>query len=161
MGAPKKRIVQLPEFKEEAGILRMWRILAARAGMTCGDSGMQPVAPIAVSEVPFPYGNLAMFLPRYRRSRHVVGSHHSLVPADGCPERRHVFAEVRFCRGADSIKVAFFLTKGLLGLLIVVPLLLIFGSIFLALLPVGVALLVLLVLPLVLLGGAAVKFASC
>jgi hypothetical protein len=59
------------------------------------------------------------------------------------------------------IKVAFFLTKGLLGLLIVVPLLLIFGSIFLALLPVGAALLVLLVLPLVLLGGAAVKFASC
>ena len=53
------------------------------------------------------------------------------------------------------------MTKGLLGLLIVVPLLLIFGSIFLALLPVGVALLVLLVLPLVLLGGAAVKFASC
>ncbi len=52
------------------------------------------------------------------------------------------------------IKLAFFLTKGLLGLVIVLPLLLIFGSVFMALIPVGVAL---LFLPLVIFGGVAAK----
>ncbi len=55
-------------------------------------------------------------------------------------------------------KLVFFLTKGLLGLVIVVPLLLIFGSVILALVPVGVAL---LFLPLVIFGGVAAKFAGC
>lgn len=55
-------------------------------------------------------------------------------------------------------KLAFFMTKGLLGLVILVPLLLIFGSVFLALVPVGVAL---LVLPLVIFGGVAAKVSGC
>ncbi len=55
-------------------------------------------------------------------------------------------------------KVAFFLTKGLLGLVILVPLLLIFGSVFMAIVPLGV---VILFLPLVIFGGVVAKVAGC
>ncbi|MCP4573018.1 MAG: hypothetical protein GY838_11745 [bacterium] len=48
------------------------------------------------------------------------------------------------------IKIAFFLTKGLLGVLLVLPLLLIMGALITAVLPLG---LVLLALPALLLGG--------
>ncbi len=52
------------------------------------------------------------------------------------------------------LKLAFFLTKGLLALVIVLPLMLIFGSVITALLPLG---LIFVFLPIILLGGLAVK----
>ncbi len=55
-------------------------------------------------------------------------------------------------------KLVFFLTKGLLGLVILLPLLLILGSLFVAVVPVGVAI---LFLPLVIVGGVAAKLAGC
>lgn len=48
------------------------------------------------------------------------------------------------------VKIAFFLTKGLLGLLLLLPALLIVGTIITAILPVGV---LLLALPVLVLGG--------
>ena len=48
------------------------------------------------------------------------------------------------------IKIAFFLTKGLLGLLLILPLLLVMGALITAVLPLA---LVLLALPALLLGG--------
>jgi len=55
------------------------------------------------------------------------------------------------------IKVAFFLTKGLLGLVVLIPLLLIFGSVFLAVVPIGA---LILFLPLVVMGGVVAKVAG-
>lgn len=55
------------------------------------------------------------------------------------------------------IKVAFFLTKGLLGLVLLIPLLLIFGSVFLAVVPIGA---LILFLPLVIMGGVVAKVAG-
>lgn len=47
-------------------------------------------------------------------------------------------------------KILFFLTKGLLGLVLLVPLLLILGVVFLAVVPLGA---IILFLPLIVLGG--------
>lgn len=52
------------------------------------------------------------------------------------------------------LKLAFFLTKGLLALVIALPLMLILGTVFLGLLPLG---LILLFLPVIVLGGVACK----
>ena len=49
-------------------------------------------------------------------------------------------------------KLAFFLTKGLLTLVFVVPLMLILGTVFLALMPLGA---LILFLPVIVLGGVA------
>ncbi len=54
-------------------------------------------------------------------------------------------------------KLVFFLTKGLLGLLFVVPLLLIGGALLTAVVPLG---LLVLVLPLIILGGITVSLVS-
>ncbi len=48
------------------------------------------------------------------------------------------------------VKIAFFLTKGLLSLLLIIPLVFIFGALFVAVVPIG---LVFLVLPILALGG--------
>lgn len=55
------------------------------------------------------------------------------------------------------LKLAFFLTKGLFGLLIVLPLLLVIGTVFLAVVPVGAAL---LFLPVLVFGGLVAKLAG-
>lgn len=54
-------------------------------------------------------------------------------------------------------KLMFFLTKGLLGLVLLVPLLLIGGILMTAVVPVG---LILLLLPLIILGGITVKLVT-
>jgi len=51
-------------------------------------------------------------------------------------------------------KIAFFLTKGLLTLVFIVPLMLILGTVFLAVIPIGA---VLLFLPVIVLGGLTLK----
>lgn len=48
------------------------------------------------------------------------------------------------------VKIAFFLTKGLLGLLLLIPLLFIIGSVILAVVPIG---LIFLLLPVLAVGG--------
>ena len=60
--------------------------------------------------------------------------------------------------GVSCSKVMFFLTKGLLGLVILLPLLLIFGALVLAVVPLG---LVLLVAPLVVVGGLIFGLVAC
>ncbi len=55
-------------------------------------------------------------------------------------------------------KILFFLTKGLLALVFVVPLMLILGALFLALIPVGA---IILFLPVIVLGGLTLKMAGC
>ena len=54
-------------------------------------------------------------------------------------------------------KILFFLTKGLLALVFVVPLMLILGTVFLAVIPVAA---LVLFLPVILLGGLTVKMAA-
>ena len=51
-------------------------------------------------------------------------------------------------------KILFFLTKGLLALVFVVPLMLILGTLFLAVIPVGA---IILFLPVIVLGGLTLK----
>jgi len=51
-------------------------------------------------------------------------------------------------------KILFFLTKGLLALVFIVPLMLILGVLFLAVIPVGA---IILLLPVIVLGGLTVK----
>ena len=55
-------------------------------------------------------------------------------------------------------KILFFLTKGLLALVFVVPLMLILGTVFLAVIPVGAFV---LFLPVIVLGGLTLKMAGC
>ena len=52
------------------------------------------------------------------------------------------------------LKLAFFLTKGLLTLVFVVPVILILGTLFLAVIPVGA---IILFLPVIVLGGLTLK----
>jgi hypothetical protein len=56
------------------------------------------------------------------------------------------------------LKLAFWLSKGLLGLLIVVPLLLVVGSLVLSMVPLG---LLLLLLPVLVVGGVTCRLAGC
>jgi hypothetical protein len=56
------------------------------------------------------------------------------------------------------LKLAFWLSKGLLGLLIVVPLLLVVGSLVLSMVPLG---LLLLLLPVLVVGGVTCRLARC
>ena len=51
-------------------------------------------------------------------------------------------------------KILFFLTKGLLALVFVVPLMLILGTLFLAVIPIGA---IILFLPVIVLGGLTIK----
>jgi hypothetical protein len=51
-------------------------------------------------------------------------------------------------------KLAFFLTKGLLTLVFIIPLMLILGTVFLAVIPIGA---IVLFLPVILLGGLTLK----
>ena len=55
------------------------------------------------------------------------------------------------------LKLAFFLTKGLLTLVFVVPLVLVLGTLFLAVIPVGA---IILFLPVIVLGGLTIKMAG-
>ena len=55
-------------------------------------------------------------------------------------------------------KILFFLTKGLLALVFVVPLMLILGTLFLAVIPIGA---IILFLPVIVLGGLTLKMAGC
>jgi hypothetical protein len=55
-------------------------------------------------------------------------------------------------------KILFFLTKGLLALVFVVPLMLILGALFLAVIPIGA---IILFLPVIVLGGLTLKMAGC
>jgi hypothetical protein len=55
------------------------------------------------------------------------------------------------------LKLAFLLTKGLLTLVFVVPLMLVLGTLFLAVIPVGAFV---LLLPVILLGGLTLKIVS-
>jgi hypothetical protein len=55
------------------------------------------------------------------------------------------------------LKLAFFLTKGLLTLVFVVPLMLVLGTLFLAVIPVGA---IILFLPVIVLGGLTIKVAG-
>jgi len=52
------------------------------------------------------------------------------------------------------LKILFFLTKGLLALVFVVPLMLILGTLFLAVIPIGA---IILFLPVIVLGGLTIK----
>ena len=54
-------------------------------------------------------------------------------------------------------KILFFLTKGLLALVFVVPLMLILGTVFLAVIPIGA---IILFLPVIVLGGLTLKMAG-
>jgi len=53
-----------------------------------------------------------------------------------------------------QFKILFFLTKGLLALVFVVPLMLILGTLFLAVIPIGA---IILFLPVIVLGGLTIK----
>ena len=55
------------------------------------------------------------------------------------------------------LKLVFFLTKGLLTLVFVVPLMLVLGTLFLAVIPVGA---IILFLPVIVLGGLTIKMAG-
>ena len=55
-------------------------------------------------------------------------------------------------------KILFFLSKGLLALVFIVPLMLILGTLFLAVIPVGA---IILFLPVIVLGGLTLKMAGC
>jgi hypothetical protein len=55
------------------------------------------------------------------------------------------------------LKLAFVLTKGLLTLVFVVPLMLLLGTLFLAVIPVGA---IILFLPVIVLGGLTIKMAG-